>query len=39
MLVNQGARGFRLWTGIEPDRAVMRAALAAHSSRPGEDLA
>jgi shikimate dehydrogenase len=28
MLVNQGARGFRLWTGIEPDRAVMRAALA-----------
>ena len=29
MLVNQGARGFRLWTGIEPDREVMRAALAA----------
>ncbi len=29
MLVNQGARGFQLWTGIDPDRAVMRAALAA----------
>jgi shikimate dehydrogenase len=27
MLVNQGAMGFRLWTGVDPDRAVMRAAL------------
>lgn len=27
MLVNQGVIGFRLWTGIEPDAAVMRAAL------------
>jgi len=27
MLVNQGAIGFRLWTGVDPDPAVMRAAL------------
>lgn len=27
MLVNQGVIGFRIWTGIEPDRAVMREAL------------
>lgn len=32
MLVNQGARGFRLWTGIEPDRTVMRAVLATQQS-------
>ncbi len=28
MLVNQGAIAFRLWTGVEPDREVMRAVLA-----------
>jgi shikimate dehydrogenase len=28
MLVEQGAIAIRLWTGAEPDRAVMRAALA-----------
>lgn len=27
MLVNQGVLGFRLWTGRDPDAAVMRAAL------------
>jgi len=27
MIVNQGAIGFRLWTGIEPDVAVMRDAV------------
>lgn len=27
MLVNQGAIGFKIWTGIEPDRSVMREAL------------
>ena len=27
MLVNQGVIGFRLWTGIDPDPAVMRGAL------------
>ena len=27
MLVNQGVIGFRLWTGIDPDPAVMRRAL------------
>ena len=27
MLVNQGVLGIRLWTGLDPDRAVMRAAL------------
>jgi shikimate dehydrogenase len=27
MLVNQGVIGFRLWTGIEPDRGVLRAAM------------
>jgi shikimate dehydrogenase len=27
MLVNQGAIGIRHWTGVDPDRAVMRAAL------------
>lgn len=27
MLVNQGVIGFRLWTGIDPDPRVMRAAL------------
>jgi shikimate dehydrogenase len=27
MLVNQGVIGFQLWTGIEPDPAVMRQAL------------
>ena len=28
MLVNQGAVAIRLWTGVDPDRDVMRAALA-----------
>jgi len=27
MLVNQGVIGFKLWTGVEPDPAVMRQAL------------
>jgi shikimate dehydrogenase len=27
MLANQGAVAVRLWTGIDPDRSVMRAAL------------
>ena len=27
MLVNQGVIGFKLWTGVEPDPAVMRKAL------------
>lgn len=27
MLVNQGVIGFQIWTGIEPDRAIMREAL------------
>lgn len=27
MLVNQGVIGFRIWTGVEPDAAVMREAL------------
>ena len=27
MLVNQGVIGFRLWTGVDPDPSVMRAAL------------
>jgi shikimate dehydrogenase len=27
MLVNQGVIGFRLWTGMEPDRQVMRKAM------------
>ena len=27
MLVNQGTIVFRLWTGVEPDAAIMRAAL------------
>ncbi len=27
MLVNQGVIGFRLWTGLEPDKDVMRAAM------------
>ena len=27
MLVNQGVIGFRLWTGVDPDPQVMRAAL------------
>lgn len=27
MLVNQGVIGFRLWTGVDPDPAVMRGAL------------
>jgi len=27
MLVNQGVIGFKLWTGIDPDPNVMRAAL------------
>lgn len=27
MLVNQGVIGFRLWTGMEPDRDVMRRAM------------
>jgi shikimate dehydrogenase len=27
MLVNQGVIGFRIWTGVEPDRGVMREAL------------
>jgi shikimate dehydrogenase len=29
MLVNQAATGFRLWTGVEPDRAALRAPLEA----------
>lgn len=29
MMVGQGAVNFRLWTGLEPDREVMRAALEA----------
>lgn len=29
MLVNQGAEAFRRWTGVDPDRAVLRAALEA----------
>src|SRR5215472_8305908 len=28
MLVNQGAVAMRLWTGVDPDRGVMRATLA-----------
>lgn len=28
MLVNQGALAFRLWTGVEPDREVLRSGLA-----------
>ncbi len=28
MLANQGAIGFRLWTGVEPDAALMRTVLA-----------
>jgi shikimate 5-dehydrogenase len=27
MLVSQGVIGFKLWTGVEPDPAVMRKAL------------
>jgi len=27
MLVNQGVIGFQLWTGVDPDPKVMRAAL------------
>lgn len=27
MLVNQGAIGFEIWTGLEPDKAVMREAV------------
>ena len=27
MLVNQGVIGIRYWTGVDPDPAVMRAAL------------
>jgi shikimate dehydrogenase len=27
MLVNQGAEAFRRWTGVDPDRAVLRTAL------------
>jgi shikimate dehydrogenase len=27
MLVNQGIIGFKIWTGVDPDRAVMREAL------------
>jgi shikimate dehydrogenase len=27
MLVNQGAQAFRLWTGVDPDRTVLRTAL------------
>lgn len=27
MLVNQGVIGFKLWTGVEPDAAIMRQAL------------
>ena len=29
MLVNQGVIGIRLWTGVDPDAAVMRRALEA----------
>lgn len=29
MLVNQGAEAFRRWTGVDPDRAVLRQALEA----------
>jgi shikimate dehydrogenase len=34
MLVAQGAIGFELWTGVQPDQAVMRDALLATSARP-----
>ena len=34
MLVAQGAIGFELWTGMQPDQAVMRDALLATSARP-----
>ena len=27
MLVNQGVIGFKIWTGVDPDPAVMREAL------------
>jgi len=27
MLVNQGVIGIRMWTGVDPDPSVMRAAL------------
>lgn len=30
MLVQQGAESFRIWTGVEPDLGVMRAACARH---------
>lgn len=33
LLVAQGARSFELWTGVEPDRAVMRAAAEAALAR------
>ena len=34
MLVNQGAEAFRRWTGVEPDRGVLRSALEAATSGP-----
>jgi shikimate dehydrogenase len=27
MLVNQGAIGIQYWTGVEPEKAIMRATL------------
>lgn len=35
MLVNQGVIGFRLWTGVNPDPRVMRAALEDVFGQPG----
>ena len=34
MLVNQGAEAFRRWTGVEPDRGVLRSALEAAMTTP-----
>lgn len=36
MLVEQGALAWRRWLGVEPDRAVMRAALQSPAVRHGE---
>lgn len=32
MIVNQGAIGFKLWTGVEPDRVIMRDAVEEYMS-------
>jgi shikimate dehydrogenase len=34
MLVNQGAEAFRRWTGVEPDRGVLRGALETAMTTP-----